>query len=166
VKGEPSWRTAVTEAESARRHVAQAVEALERLAREVAALREWGDAMARQAVARRLGEGADGGALTNLVSASSDDALSPELRAAAGALLERLTEALGLLPIAERGEVLALSAEELGEFDVRGLPSGLPTDGRGLYRVVRSGWWLGSFVVDRPLLEPVSSPTAVTRGTW
>jgi len=84
---------------------------------------------------------------------------------AADVLLSRLTEAVGLSPIAERGEVLALSAEELGEFDVRGLAAG-PAKGRGLYCVVRSGWWLGSFVVDRPLLEPVSSPTAVTRGTW
>jgi hypothetical protein len=155
VKGEPSWRTAVTEAESARRHVAQASEALERLAREIAALREWGDSMARQAVARQLCEGADGGVLAALVVASSDESSPVELRAAADALLDRLTGALGLSPIAQRGELLALSAEELGEFDVRGLPSGLPTDGRGLCRVVRSGWWLGSFVVDRPLLEPV-----------
>ena len=74
MKGEPSWRTAVTEAESARRHVAQASEALERLAREIAALREWGDSMALLAVARRLSEGADGGALTALLVASSDEA--------------------------------------------------------------------------------------------
>ncbi|HYN02998.1 MAG TPA: hypothetical protein VE359_11170 [Vicinamibacteria bacterium] len=155
MKGEPSWRTAVTEAESARRHVAQASEALERLAREIAALREWGDSMARQAVARRLCEGADGGVLAALVVASSDESSPVALRAAADALLDRLTGALGLSPIAQRGELLALSVEELGEFDVRGVPSGVVTDGRGLYRVVRSGWWLGSFVVDRPLLEPV-----------
>ena len=78
MKGEPSWRTAVTEAESARRHLAQASEALERLAREVAALREWGDSMARLAVARRLSEGPDGGALTALLAASADE--RPPLR--------------------------------------------------------------------------------------
>ena len=155
VKGEPSWRTAVTEAEGARRHVAQASEALERLAREVAALREWGDSMAGLGLARRLCEGGDGGVLTALVVASSDDSSPVASRAAADALLERLTGALGLSPIAQRGELLALSAEELGEFDVRGVRSGAVTDDRGLYRVVRSGWWLGSHVVDRPLLEPV-----------
>jgi hypothetical protein len=50
---------------------------------------------------------------------------------------------------------LALSAEELGEFDVRGVaPNGRAT-GRGLYCVVRSGWWVGPFIVERPLLELV-----------
>ena len=154
MKGEPSWRTAVTEAETARRHVAQAGEALSRLAGEVAALREWGDSMARVSLARRLCEGADGGVLTSLVVASSDGS-SGETRAAAAALLSRLTDALGLSPIAERGELLALSADELGEFDVRGLSPSLPQGGRSVYCVVRSGWWLGSFVVDRPLLEQV-----------
>ena len=154
MKGEPSGRTAVTEAETARRHVAQAGEALSRLAGEVAALREWGDSMARVSLARRLCEGADGGVLTALVVASSDGS-SGETRQEAAALLSRLTDALGLSPIAERGELLALSADELGEFDVRGVRSGLIEGGRGLYRVVRSGWWLGAHVVDRPLLEPV-----------
>ena len=166
MKGEPSWRTAVTEAESARRHVAQASEALERLAREIAALREWGDSVAGLAVARRLCEGPDGGALAALVSASSDASSPPGLRVASDVLLSRLTEAVGLSPIAERGEVLALSAEELGEFDVRGLAGGLPAGERGLYCVVRCGWWLGAFVVERPLLEPVASPTASARGEW
>ena len=150
---EPSWRTAVTEAESARRHAAQASEALERLTREIAALREWGDSMALMAVARRLSEGSDGGALTALLVASSEEAPSAELRAAAGALLSRLTEALGLEPIARRGELLRLLPEELAEFDVRGLPHE-PAGGRGLYCVVRPGWWLGPLVLDRPLLEP------------
>ena len=71
MKGEPSWRTAVTEAESARRHVAQASEALERLAREVAALREWGDSMAAAgpgaAALRGGGRGRAGGARGRLV---------------------------------------------------------------------------------------------------
>ena len=151
---EPSWRTAVTEAESARRHVTQASEALERLAREMAALREWGDSMALLAVARRLSEGSDGGALTALVVASSDEAPSAaELRVKAGALLSRLTEALGLEPIARRGELLRLLPEELAEFDVRGLPHE-QAGGRGLYCVVRPGWSLGPLVLDRPLLEP------------
>jgi hypothetical protein len=166
VKGDPSWRTAVTEAESARRHVAQASEALERLGREIAALREWGDSMALLAVARQLCDGPDGGALTALVCASSDETSSPDSRATAGALLSRLTDALGLSPVAQRGEVLALSAEELGEFDVRGMVPG--PGGRGLYCVVRSGWWLGSFVVDRPLLEPVGEvgPAEALEGGW
>ncbi|HEX9186702.1 MAG TPA: hypothetical protein VGB87_06515 [Vicinamibacteria bacterium] len=154
MKGEPSWRTAVTEAGSARRHVAQASEALARLAREVAALREWGDSMARLAVARRLSEGSDGGALTALLVAASDDGpSSAEVRAAASVLLSRLTEALGLEPVARRGELLRLLPEELAEFDVRGLPPE-PSGVRSLYCVVRPGWWLGPLVVDRPLLEP------------
>jgi len=151
---EPSWRTAVTEAESARRHVAQASDALERLTREIAALREWGDSMALLAVARRLSEGSDGGALTALLVASSDEASSSaEVRLCADALLSRLTGALGLSPIARRGELLRLLPEELAEFDVRGLPPE-PSGARGLYCVVRPGWWLGPLVLDRPLLEP------------
>ena len=156
MKGEPSWRTAVTEAEAARRHVAQAGEALARLSEEIAGLREWSDSMARLAVARGLCDGADGGVLAALdAAASGDGAPSSEARESAAALLSRLRETLGLSPIARRGELLALSAEELGEFDVRGFAPGLGADGRGLFCVVRSGWWLGSFVVDRPLLEPV-----------
>lgn len=105
---------------------------------------------------RCLCEGPDGGVLAGLVAASSESGVLPiSAREAASALLTRLTLALRLSPIAERGELLALSAEELGAFEVRGLAASLPPDGRGLYCVVRSGWWLGSFVVDRPLLEPV-----------
>ena len=158
MKGEPSWRTAVTEAESARRHLAQASVALERLAGEVAALREWGDSMARLAVARRLSEGPDGGALTALLAACADEASSASQQAAAAALLERLTGALGLSPLAERGELLRLRPEELEEFDVRGL-SREPSGDRSLYCVVRPGWSLGPLVLDRPLLEPVGGPS-------
>ena len=150
---EPSWRTAVTEAERARRHLAQASEALERLSREVAALREWGESQALLAVARRLSSGSDGGVLTALVVASSSSGSSEEQRVIAGALLARLTEALGLLPLAQRGELLRLLPEELAEFDVRGLPRE-PSPGRSIYCVLRPGWALGSLVLERPLLEP------------
>ena len=163
MKGEPSWRTAVTEAESARRHLAQASAALDRLAGEVAALREWGDSMARLAVARRLSEGPDGGALTALLAASTDEATPASQQAAAAALLERLTDALGLSPIAERGELLLLRPEELEEFDVRGL-SREPSGDRSLYCVVRPGWSLGPLVLDRPLLEPVDEPSRAWSG--
>ncbi len=93
-----------------------------------------------------------------LVAAAADEASSPSQQAAAGALLERLMDALGLSPIAERGELLRLGPEELEEFDVRGLshePSGDPS----LYCVVRPGWSLGPLVLDRPLLEPVGEPS-------
>jgi hypothetical protein len=160
VTGEASWRTVLTDLDSARRHVAQAAQALDRLGDEVGALREWSDATARLAVARRLCDGPDGGALAALATAASDDGAGAAFgRERAAALLERLTEALGLAPIARRGEVLALSAEELGEFDVRGAVT--PRAGeRGLYCVVRPGWWLGSFVVERPLVEPVGEGLA------
>jgi hypothetical protein len=150
---EPSWRTAVTEAESARRHLAQASEALERLSREVAALRERGESQALLAVARRLSSGSDGGVLAALVVASADSSAQPEVGVLAEALLLRLTEALGLSPLARRGEWLRLLPDELAEFDVRGLPRE-PSPGRSLYCVVRPGWALGPLVLDRPLLEP------------
>ncbi len=157
MKGEPSWRTAVTEVEAAQRHVAQAGEALSKLAGEIAALRELGEETARLAAARALCDGADGGVLARLVVLASDSSSSVDLREAAEALLSGLTEALGMSPVAERGEWLSLSAEELGEFDVRGVAPDGRADGRGLYRVVRSGWWLGPFIVERPLVEPVKA---------
>jgi hypothetical protein len=135
--------------------VAQASEALSRLASEIAALREQGESTARLAVARSLCSGADGGVLAALGAAASDSGAFPApVRETAADLLSRLTEALGLSPIACRGELLALTAEELGEFDVRGVVPGLPGGGRVVYCVVRSGWWLGPFVVERPLVEP------------
>jgi hypothetical protein len=160
---EPSWRTAVTEAQSARRHLSQAGEALARLSAEVDALREWGDATARLAVARRLCDGPDGGVLAALDGAGDAEGSDPSGGGGrAAALLERLAESLGLAPIAARGEVLSLSADELGELDVRG-PAALggPRD-RGLFRVVRSGWWLGSLVVERPLVEAVGPDVPAT----
>ena len=57
-----------------------------------------------------------------------------ELRAAADALLSRLTGALGLAPIAQRGELLRLLPEELAEFDVRGLRPELVRGARALLR--------------------------------
>jgi hypothetical protein len=160
VTGEASWRTVLTDLDSARRHVAQAAQALDRLGDEVGALREWSDATARLAVARRLCDGPDGGVLAAIATAASDEGAGAAFGSEwAAALLERLTGALGLAPIARRGEVLALSAEEVGEFDVRGAVT--PRAGeRGLYCVVRPGWWLGSFVVERPLVEPVGEGLA------
>lgn len=165
MKGEPSWQTAVTDADAARRHVAQAGEALARLSAEVAALREVGDSAARLAVARSLCAGADGGVLAALASLASDSAgLPAEVRQAASDLLSRLSEALGLSPIARRGELLALTAEQLGELDVRGVASGAGLGGRGLYCVVRSGWWLGTAIVERPLVEPVGGAVPAGQG--
>lgn len=159
--GEASWRTVLTELESARRHAAQAAQALDRLAAEVAILREWSDTTARLAVARRLCDGPDGGVLAVLATAGSDDGAGTAFGGErAAALLDRLTEALGLAPIARRGEVLALSAEELGEFDLRGAVREPWGAVRGLYCVVRPGWWLGSLVVERPLVEPVAEEPA------
>ena len=159
--GEASWRTVLTELESARRHAAQAAQALDRLGAEVEILREWSDTTARLAVARRLCDGPDGGVLATLATAASDDGTGRAFGSErAAALLERLTDALGLTPIARRGELLALSAEEVGEFDVRGAVRELRGAERGLYCVVRPGWWLGSLVVERPLVEPAGEGPA------
>lgn len=164
MKGEPSWRTAVTDADAARRHVAQAGEALARLSSEVAALRGLGDSVARLAVARSLCAGVDGGVLAALASAAASDAPSPAaVRETASDVLSRLCSALGLSPIAARGELLALTAEELGELDVRGDAAGAALGERGLYCVVRSGWWLGATIVERPLVEPLG-PSTVQQG--
>ena len=162
MKGAPSWRTAVTEVETAQRHVAQAAEALSKLAGEIAALRELGEATARLAAARALCDGADGGVLARLVVLASDSSSSVDLREEAEALLSGLSEALGLSPVAERGEWLFLSPEELGEFDVRGAGPDGRASGRGLYCVIRPGWRVGPFIVERPLVEPVG-PGAVQR---
>ena len=44
---EPSWMTALSEAETASRRLAQATASTERLSRELQALREWSETVAR-----------------------------------------------------------------------------------------------------------------------
>jgi hypothetical protein len=152
---DPSWTTALSEAKAASRHVQQASAALERLSRELEALRDWSETTARLDLARALTEGPDGGALQALVAAASGDVADGDVRRASEMLLDRLTAALGLEPICERGEQLCLSADDLAEFDVRG---GQPTTraaGRSVYCVARPGWQLGGRLVVRPLLEPI-----------
>jgi len=151
---EPSWTTAISEAEAASRHLRQATAALDRLARELEALRAWSDATARLDLARALTDGPDGGALQALVAAASDDA-DPGPRDTAGLLLDRLTTALGLEPVAERGELLRLCPADLAEFDVRGTLAAPTGDARALYCVTRPGWRLEGHLVARPLLEAV-----------
>ncbi len=152
---DPSWTTALSDAKAAPRHVQQASTALERLSRELDALRDWSETTARLDLARALNEGPDGGALQALVAAASGDAADGDLRRAPETLLDRLTAALGLVPICERGEQLCLSADDLAEFDVRGGPSSTHTAGRSVYCVARPGWQLGGRLVVRPLLEPI-----------
>jgi hypothetical protein len=153
---EPSWPTALAEADAVSRRLRQATDSMEGLSRELQVLREWRDTAARLEVAQSLMEGLDGGVLNSLVSASSDEAADPGSRRTARDLLERLTSALGLEPVGERGEYLKLLPEELGEFEVRGRPGAAPLEGhRELYCVMRPGWWLGEHIVVRPLLEPV-----------
>jgi len=151
---DPSWTTAVSEAEAASRHLRQATAALDRLTRELDALRAWRDATARLDLARALTDGPDGGALQALVAAASGDAATGP-RDTARLLLDRLTRALGLEPVAERGELLRLAPDDLAEFDVRGTPAATNGDARALYCVTRPGWRLEDHLVARPLLEAV-----------
>jgi hypothetical protein len=90
-----SWRTALTEAEAARRHVAQAGAALDRLVPELQALRDSAAEAARLELRRALLDGPDGGPLTLLAKlARSQDAAAP-LAAVAALLVERLTGVVG-----------------------------------------------------------------------
>jgi hypothetical protein len=162
---EPSWPTALSEADAVSRRLRQATASMEGLSTELRALREWSDTAARLGVAHALTEGPDGGVLDRLVSASSDDASDPGLRHTAQVLLEHLTSALGLQPVGERGEYLKLLPEDLGEFELRGRPGAAPREGqRALYCVMRPGWLLRDHIVARPLLEPVSEETRGERG--
>ena len=155
---DPSWTTALSEAKAAARHVQQAAAALERLARELAALRERSETTARLDLAHALADGPDGGTLQALLTAAGDEAADPTLRRTAEILLDRLTTALGLEPVCERGENLRLTADELAEFDLRGQPhDGANAEpSRRLYCVVRPGWRLDGHLVIRPLLEAVA----------
>lgn len=154
---EPSWTTALTEAEAASRHLRQTTGALDRLSNEVAALREWGDTTARLDLARALTDGPDGGVLQALVTAVSDEAADPSLRRTAEILLDRLTTALGLEPVCERGEHLRLAPDDLAEFELRGEAPVVDNDRRSLYCVARPGWRLDEHIVVRPLMELVPS---------
>ena len=158
---EPAWQTALAEADAARRQVGQAATSLDRLSGELRALREWAETTVRLELARDVTDGPDGGALNALLTASKAPA-DAGLRRTAEILLDRLTSALGLEPIVEKGEYLMLLPKELGEFEVRERLENVPPEGhRALYCVVRPGWWLGDLIVVRPLLEPVSFPIRV-----
>jgi hypothetical protein len=153
---EPSWTTALAEAKSASRHLAQALKSMERLAQELQGLRDASDTIGRLDMARALTEGSDGGVLQGLVVAASSERDSGRVRMAR-ALLDRLTTALGLSPVCERGELLLLSSDEVAEFEVRGGPTGPADDTRRrLYCVGRPGWLLGTVLVARPLLEEIT----------
>jgi hypothetical protein len=156
---EPSWTTAISEADAASRHLHQATAAMDRLSRELHALREWSDATARLELAQALTEGPDGGALHALLMAATDGREDPAVRATAEMLLERLTSALGLEPVGERGELLRLFSDQVAEFDVRGRPSETAEGERGLYCIVRPGWCVGESIVVRPLLEAAAAET-------
>jgi hypothetical protein len=151
--GEPSWLSALSEADAASRHLRSAAPSLERLSRELRALRAWSETNARLDLAYALTDGPDGGVLGAVLAAASEPASDAEARSAAQALLERLTFALGLEPVGQRGELLTLGDEELAELEVRGSRARGREGGRGLYRVVRPGWLLEAFVVTRPVVE-------------
>jgi hypothetical protein len=155
---EPSWLTARSEADAALRRLRQARTSMECVSRELAALEEWGEATARLDLAHALTDGPDGGPLNGLARMASDDKVDPSLRQTTRLLLERITSALGLEAVGERGDLLKLLPEEVAEFDVRGAP-GDPAHGeRELYCVVRPGWCLEEVIVARPLLERAPGP--------
>jgi len=126
---------------------------MERLSRELHALREWSETTARLELAYALTDGSDGGVLNALVSAASNPQNDDAGRTEAQYLLDRITSALSLEPVGQRGELLLLVDEELSELEVRGSRAPTREGRRGLYCVVRSGWLLGSFIVVRPLVE-------------
>jgi hypothetical protein len=154
VTTEPSWTTALSEADTAGRRLQQAASSLERASRELQSLRQWSETTARLDVAYALTDGPDGGALNAVLTLAS--AAEGELPSAARMLLEVLTSALGLEPVGERGELLRLGPDELAEFELRGSrPVGAPGE-RALYRVARPGWCLDVFIVARPVVEPAA----------
>jgi hypothetical protein len=152
---EPSWTTALSETEAALRQLRQATASLDRASREIQALRDRGETMARLDLARALSDGPDGGPLGALAAAASDPSADPGVRRTAQSLLARLEGALGLERVAERGERLRLRPGELAEFDVRGAGASAASDEPSCYCVVRPGWLVDGLVVSRPLLEPV-----------
>lgn len=153
---EPSWTTALSEAEAALRQLRQATASLDRASREIQALREWDETMARLDLARALSDGPDGGPLGALAATASDPSADPGGRRTAQSLLARLEAALGLEQVGERGERLRLRPDELAEFDLRGAAASAASDAPCCYCVVRPGWLVDGFVVSRPLLEAVA----------
>jgi len=148
---EPSWTTALSEADAAGRRLHQATASVERLSRELHSLRRWSETTARLEVAYALTDGPDGGALNALLTVASAAAGEPGAPAAARMLLDVLTSALGLEQLGDRGELLRLGPDELAQFEVR---SRRPVESeQDLYRVVRPGWTLDVFIVVRPLVE-------------
>jgi hypothetical protein len=120
--------------------------------------------MARVEVARQLLDGADGGLLTLLLGTASDERLEAVTRRTASVILERLTTALGLTPLAVKGERLSLLLSQLTEFEVRGGPPALSDTQRSLFWVVRPGWTLDGMLLSPPLLEPLGEgPSARQR---
>jgi hypothetical protein len=158
--GEPSWTTALSEADAASRHLRLATTSMGCLSHELRALHERGETTARLDLARALTAGSDGGPLNALVAAASDPAGHPSLRRTAEILVERLAASIGLAPVGTRGELLRLRPEDLVEFEVRGRPSGSIDPERRLYCVVRPGWTLDALIVARPLIEAVSEGDA------
>ncbi len=154
---EPSWQTALSEAEAAERQLRLATISVERLVGEVRDLRSWDGRLARMEVARKLVDGSDGGPMTVLLAAASDPRVEGGVQRAASLILDRMTAALGLSPLAERGELLRLLPSQLAEFDVRGALPSLCTGHRSLYCVVRPGWSLDGVVLSPPLLELLES---------
>ena len=154
---EPSWTTALSEADAASRQLRLAAASTERLSRELHALHHWSETTGRLDLAHALTDGPDGGALSAVVAVASDPAGDPGLRSTAQMLLERLSSALALESVGERGQLLSLRPEQLAEFDVRGRRPDPEEGERRLYRVVRPGWLLDGFVVVRPLLEPTAA---------
>lgn len=153
---EPSWTTALSEAKSASRHLAQALASMERLSGELQALRETSETTARLDLARALTEGPDGGALALLAAQVFDPATDTAHRRTAEMLLDRLATSLGLRQAGERGELLRLLPDELADLDLRGPGAAAGDNERGLYSVVRAGWSLDAHIVVRPLVEAVS----------
>jgi hypothetical protein len=155
---EPSWMTALSEAEAALRRLRQATTSMERVSREIATLKEWSETTARLDLAHALADGPDGGPLNLLAATASDEGTEPGVQQTARLLLDRLTSVLGLEPVGERGELLKLLPPEVAEFDVRGALGDSAHGGRELYCVVRPGWCLEEVIVARPLLERAPAP--------
>ncbi len=155
----PTWRSAASDAEAALRQARLATTSLDRFVPHLRELGEASDRAGRVDTARRLAEGADGGALALLTALAEGGHTEPGSAERTGrALLERLKAALDLEPVGERGEFLKLDVDQVREFEVRGdLPAG---DGPFTCRLVRCGWRVGDDVVARPLIEPVEDAHA------
>ncbi len=148
----PNWQSAATEAEAARRQLAQASASLDRLAAEIKCLREQAACVAHLELARQLLSGEDGGPLALLASlaAGGGSPSTPPSRIAV-LILERLRAALHLTPTHEIGDRVRPSLRQLAEFELLGA---VPDEEGGdrEYVVVRPGWRMGETLVARPVL--------------